>query len=173
MDPNLPEIVAVLARTPDTVRALLEDLPEAWLDTREGEGTFSPRDVVGHLIHGELTDWIPRARRILEHGESRAFEPFDRHGYQPPQGASISDLLGEFAALRARSLASLREFNLTPDQLALKGTHPAFGPVTLGQLLATWAVHDLNHIDQIARVMSKRYDRAVGPWKEYLGILNR
>lgn len=173
MEPNLPEIVAVLARTPDTVRALLEDLPEAWLDTREGEGTFSPRDVVGHLIHGELTDWIPRARRILEHGESRAFEPFDRHGYQPPPGASISDLLGEFAALRARSLASLREFNLTSDQLALKGTHPAFGPVTLGQLLATWAVHDLNHIDQIARVMSKRYDRAVGPWKEYLGILNR
>ncbi|MEO8500711.1 MAG: DinB family protein [Vicinamibacteria bacterium] len=173
MEPNVAEIIAVLKRTPATVRALLDGLPEAWLGTREREATFSPRDVVGHLIHGELTDWMPRVERILESGEARTFEPFDRHGYQPPPGASVKDLLDEFEALRTKSVASLRGLDLTPNQLALKGTHPAFGPVTLGQLLATWLVHDLNHIDQIVRVMSKRYDQTVGPWKEYLGILNR
>ena len=173
MEPNLAEVTAILTRTPEAVCALLLDLPKPWLDAREAEGTFSPRDVVGHLIHGEMTDWIPRVQRILESGESRPFDPFDRHGYQPAKGASMKDLLDEFAALRAANLVVLKGMSLTPDQLALKGTHPAFGPVTIGQLLATWAVHDLNHIDQIVRVMSRRYDQTVGPWKEYLGILNR
>jgi len=171
--PDLSEITAILTRTPDTVRALLQDLPAPWLDTREKEGSFSPRDVVGHLIHGETTDWIPRVHRILEGGESRPFDPFDRHGYRPASGATPKDLLDEFAALRSASLVTLKSLNLTPAHLVLKGTHPRFGPVTLGQLLATWAVHDLNHIDQIVRVMSSRYDKTVGPWKEYLGILNR
>ena len=173
MEPNLSEITAILASTPDTVRALLAGLPEPWLDTRESEGTFSPRDVLGHLIHGEMTDWIPRLKRILESGESRAFDPFDRHGYRPAPGASIKHLLDEFATLRAANLATLKGLDLTPERLSLKGTHPVFGLVTLGQLLATWMVHDLNHVDQIVRVMSKRYDQTVGPWKEYLGILNR
>ena len=173
MDPSLSEITAILTRTPQTLRALLQDLPQPWLDASEGEGTFSPRDVVGHLIHGEMTDWIPRLKRILESGESRPFDPFDRHGYRLSPGATIKDLLDEFATLRAENLATLGSLKPRSDQLALKGMHPALGLVTLGQMLATWTVHDLNHISQIVRVMSKRYDGTVGPWKAYLGILNR
>lgn len=169
---RLQEITAVLSRTPDVLRSLLDGLPEPWLATREGEGTFSPRDVVGHLIEGEKTDWIPRARLILESGDTRAFVPFDRVGFREAiEGRGIDDLLTEFAALRAANLAALREMALTPTHLSLPGRHPELGPVTLGQLLATWAVHDLNHIGQIVRVMSRSYDGAVGPWKAYLGIL--
>jgi len=174
MELSVSEAAAILSRTPATLRALLEDLPVAWLEADEGEGTFSPRDVVGHLIHGEKTDWVPRLRLILASGETQPFVPFDRFGFREairerPMGA----LLAEFESLRAANMSTLRELALTPAQLALRGRHPELGPVTLGQLLATWAVHDLNHIGQVVRVMSKRYSAAVGPWKAYLGILNR
>lgn len=172
--PDLAEIDAVLSRTPKTLRALLQDLPDPWLVRSEGPDTFSPRDVLGHLIHGEKTDWIPRAQMILTSGESRPFVPFDRTGFQEHiRGVPTSALLDEFESLRAASLHVLRGLGLTPERLALKGRHPELGPVTLGQLLATWTVHDLNHVWQIARVMSKRYSETVGPWKAYLGILTR
>jgi hypothetical protein len=170
--PVLSEITAVLKRTPRALAGLLDGLPEAWLDTREREGTFSPRDVVGHLIHAEKTDWVPRVQLILEFGESRPFVPFDRFGYK--DGARpVAALLQEFATLRAANIKTLEALALDEGALAKTGTHPELGRVSLGQLLATWATHDLNHIDQVARVMSRRYDRAVGPWKVYLGILNR
>ncbi len=174
MEPVVEEAIAVLERTPETLRGLLADLPEPWLARFEGEETFGPRDVLGHLIHGEKTDWPPRIKLILEVGESRPFEPFDRRGFErgdePP---SVEALLDEFAACRASSLVDLRGHNLREEQLRLKGTHPELGTVTLGQLLATWVVHDLNHIGQIVRVMSARYAEAVGPWRPYLGVLNR
>jgi hypothetical protein len=174
MEPTLSDINAILSRTPKTLRALLEDLPDAWLETNEGEGTFSPRDVVGHLIHGEKTDWVPRIRLILDGGETQPFVPFDRFGFRDAiRGVSTSALLVEFQRLRASNLALLAGFSITPARLKLRGRHPELGPVTLGQLLATWAVHDLNHIDQVVRVMSRGYVSAVGPWKAYLGILNR
>lgn len=171
--PPLPEMTAALARTAGTLRALLNGLPEPWLSTNEGEGTFSPRDVVGHLIHADNTDWMPRVRHLLAYGESLPFPPFDRFGYQGAATKPIEDLLAEFERARMTCLNDLAELNLTPTQLALHGQHPQFGSVTLGQLLATWTVHDLNHIGQIVRVMSKRYATDVGPWKAYLGILNR
>jgi len=174
MEPLLSEISAVLARTPATLRALLQGLPEPWLETREGEGTFSPRDVLGHLIHGEKTDWVPRVRLILAAGEAEPFVPFDRFGFRDAiRGVAAAALLDELESLRASNLAFLDGLSLTDSQLALRGRHPELGSVTLGQLLATWAVHDLNHIGQVVRVMSKRYDATVGPWKAYLGILNR
>jgi hypothetical protein len=174
VDGSLPEITAILTRTPATLRALLEDLPEPLLVVSEGEGTFTPRDVLGHLIHGEKTDWVPRLELILGSGEARPFEPFDRFGFRGGIDAMTTrDLLAEFATLRAMNLDVLRSLDLTPGQFLLKGLHPELGSVTLGQLLATWAVHDLNHVGQIVRVMSRRYSEAVGPWKAYLGILNR
>lgn len=174
MELSLTEITAILSHTPASLRGLLENLPEPWLITNEGEGTFSPRDVLGHLIHGEKTDWVPRIKRILESGESRPFEPFDRFAFRSAiRSTPTSTLLDEFESLRMSNLEVLEGLSLTPDQLPLKGRHPELGVVTLGQLLATWAVHDLNHIGQIVRVMAKRYSEAVGPWREYLGILNR
>ena len=174
MEPRLPEITAILSRTPATLRALLKDLPEPWLLANEGEGTFSPRDVLGHLIHGEKTDWVPRLRLILASGEAQPFVPFDRFGFRDAiQNVPTGALIAEFDALRATNLAHLEGFALTADQLALTGTHPELGRVTLGQLLATWAVHDLNHVGQIVRVMAGRYSDTVGPWKAYLGILTR
>lgn len=172
--PILSEITAVLSRTPGTLRALLLDLPGPWVEANEGEGTFSPRDVLGHLIYGEKTDWVPRIKVILAEGEAKPFEPFDRVGFRERlRDASPSALLDELGSLRTSNLAFLNGLSLSPIQLALRGRHPELGPVTLGQLLATWAVHDLNHIGQIVRVMSRRYGEAVGPWKAYLGILNR
>jgi len=174
MDTALPDVLALLSRTPGAIRGLMEGLPEAWLLENEGPGTFSARDVLGHLIEGEKTDWVPRIQRILATGEAEPFVPFDRFGFRDRiQDRSTERLLDEFAALRAESLAYLKETSLTSDQLLLTGLHPELGRVTLGQLLATWAVHDLNHVAQIARVMSKRYKEAVGPWKAYLGVLNR
>ena len=174
MELELSEITAILARTPATLRALLSDLPEPWLEANEGEGTFNPRDVLGHLIHGEKTDWIPRARLILASGESQPFVPFDRFGFREAiEGVSTEALLFGFETLRRENLATLSGFSLTADQLALTGMHPELGRVTLAQLLATWAVHDLNHAGQIVRVMARRYSQAVGPWKAYLGILTR
>lgn len=174
MELSLAETTAVLSRTPETLRALLEGLPASWLEADEGAGTFSPRDVLGHLIHGEKTDWVPRIQLVLACGEAQPFVPFDRFGFRDVlRGASISALLAEFASLRASNLAWLEGLCLTSAQLSLTGRHPEFGRVTLGQLLATWVVHDLNHIGQVVRVMSRQYADAVGPWKAYLGILNR
>lgn len=165
------EAVALLERTPAVLRSLMVGLPDAWVSANEGPDTFSPREVVAHLIHGERTDWIPRVRRILEDGESVAFDPFDRRGHAARGVRSVTELLDEFEALRGASLAQLRELVRADDALDRTGRHPAFGRVTLRELLAAWVVHDLTHLAQIARVMARRYEGDVGPWVEYLGIL--
>ncbi len=173
MELSLSEVVAILSRSPAALAALLKGLPDALLSTRMAENTFSAVDVVGHLIHGEKTDWVPRIKLILASGDSRPFVPFDRVGFrEASRGRSAKELLAEFGSLRASNLAYLESLSLDASRLALRGRHPALGPVTLGQLLATWAVHDLNHIGQIARVVSHRYAEAVGPWRAYLGILS-
>jgi DinB family protein len=170
----LSEAIQVLSRTPATLRALLAGLDDEWLTADEGPDTFSPRDVVGHLISGEETDWMPRLRIILDHGPSRPFTPFDRFGFKEKYGRMpIDGLLGRFADLREENLRQLRALALSPTQLELPGTHPELGPVTLSQLLATWVGHDLNHVAQIVRVMAHRYRDAVGPWRAYLRILNQ
>ena|SRR2546421_11627249 len=170
-DLKLDDAVAILERTPAALRALLNGIPETWERATEGEDTWSPFDVVGHLIHGERTDWIPRARHILA-GETRPFEPFDRTAqFIESEGKSLNELLATFAELRLENVAALLEMNLRDDDLARKGLHPEFGEVTLSQLLATWAVHDLDHLAQIARTMAKVYTDAVGPWQAYLSIL--
>lgn len=171
---DLDESIAILERTPATVDRLLRGLPAAWTTPNEGPDTWSALDVVGHLIHGEEDDWIPRARMILEHGESRTFKPFDRFAmFERFGGASLEDLLDRFAEIRTESLVTLRAWNLKPEQLALRGRHPSLGVVTLEHLLACWVVHDLSHLAQIARVMAKQYHEAVGPWVEYHPILTR
>jgi hypothetical protein len=172
MQHNLELTIALLARTPATLNSLLRDLPEAWTSANEGEKTFSPCDVVGHLIHGERTDWIPRAKMILEFGESRAFEPFDRFAQErESKGKSLPELLDEFARLRADNLAELRALNLSPQDLARRGRHPRLGSVTLAQLLATWAAHDMTHLHQVSRTLAHQYREAVGPWTVFLGVL--
>jgi uncharacterized damage-inducible protein DinB len=174
LDYQSDQAVAILRRTPATLTALLRGLPEEWTKSNAGPNTWSAYDVVGHLLHAEETDWIPRARIILEHGETRPFDSFDRAAmFEKYQGYSLDQLLAAFEQARAQSLATLDEWRLTPEQLALKGTHPALGAVTLSQLLVTWVVHDLNHIGQIVEVMSHQYADAVGPWRAYLGILTR
>lgn len=171
---DLTSGIAVLERTPATFRALLSDLPDAWIVANEGPATFSPFDNLGHLIHGERADWIPRARIILAQGAERTFEPYDRFAQvRESAGKSLAQLLDEFTALRAENLATLRDWRLTDDQLALEGQHPELGPVTLRQLLATWVAHDLGHLAQTARVMAKQYREAVGPWRAYLPVLDR
>lgn len=168
---NLADAVAVLERTPASLSALLAGLPESWVRATEGEGTWSPYDVVGHLIHGERADWIPRARHILS-GDARPFEPFDRSAqFAESRGKEMGELLATFAELRRESLAALSGMNLTGADMVRRGRHPDFGEVTLGQLLATWVVHDLDHVGQIARTMAKAYAVAVGPWSAYLSIL--
>ena len=167
----LAELVEVLERTPATLTALLDGLPQIWVTATEGAGTWSPYDVIGHLIHGERTDWIPRARHILN-GDPRPFEPFDREAqFSASRGYRIGELLSTFAELRRESLETLRGFALTDSDLDLLGVHPALGEVTLGQLLTTWVVHDLDHIGQIARTMARECVDAVGPWEQYLSIL--
>ena len=174
---SLSECQSLLERTPRVLDGWLRGLDEAWLDARtEGPESFSPRDVLGHLIGGERTDRMVRARIILEHGESRPFDPFDRVAFRHEiAGKTIGDLLDEFARLRRANLDSLRALNLAAADLARRGRHPdpSFGAVTLGQLLATWLVHDLSHLAQIARVMGKRYADDVGPWSAYLPMLRR
>jgi uncharacterized damage-inducible protein DinB len=171
---NLAEAVAVLERTPATLHALLADLPDAWTSCHEGPDTFSAFDNVGHLVHGERADWIPRARIILAQGAQRRFEPYDRFAQvQESAGKTLAQLLHEFSELRALNLATLRSWNLSEAEFALAGEHPDFGPVTLRQLLSTWVAHDLGHLAQIARVMAKRYREDVGPWRAYLPILDR
>jgi hypothetical protein len=168
---KLDDAVAILQRTPASLRALLDGLPEIWERATEGDGTWSPYDVIGHLIHGERTDWIPRARHILA-GETRAFESFDRTAQlTTSQGASMGELLATFADLRRANVATLLGLNLTDDDLARRGLHPELGTVTLGELLASWVVHDLDHIAQVVRSMAKVYEKTTGPWSAYLSIL--
>ena len=166
--------VAVLQRTPASLRALLGGLPDEWTGATEGPDSWSPYDIIGHLIHGERTDWIPRARIILAQGGERRFEPFDRFAqFRESQGKSLGGLLDEFAELRAQNLVTLGSWRLTDAQMALEGEHPAFGAVTMRQLLATWVAHDLGHVAQTARVMAKQYRDAVGPWRAYLPVMDR
>jgi DinB family protein len=172
MEHTLSDTIALLTRTPATLNALLRDLPETWTHSNEGADTWSAVDVIGHLIHGERTDWMPRLELILGSWEARTFEPFDMQGHvREIQGKSFPQLLDEFARLRDESLTALRAMNLTQDDLDRRGLHPALGSVTLSQLLATWAAHDLTHLHQISRVMAHQYRDAVGPWSKYLGVL--
>ena len=169
---DLQQTVALLERTPAALDALLRGLPEAWTHRNEGETTWTVFDVIGHLIHGERTDWIPRLRRILDFGESRPFDPFDRFAQErESRGKTLDEQLDEFARLRAHNVNELRAMHLTTDDLARRGKHPSLGPVTLSELLATWAAHDLTHIHQISRVMAHQYREAVGPWSVYLGVM--
>ena len=169
---SLKDAIQLLRSTPDTLRVMLAGLPEEWTSSNEGPGTWSPFDVVGHLIHGERTDWITRARVILEHGEAQVFEPFDRFAQlEESKRKSLGELLDEFADIRAENLEALEGMKLTEEDLDRTGQHPEFGKVSLGQLLATWVVHDLGHIAQISRVMSKQYKDAVGPWSAYLRVI--
>ena len=173
MDFELKSGISVLERTPGTLRAMLSGLPDAWLDGTEGPDTWSPCVIMGHLIHGERTDWIPRARIILAQGPDRRFVPFDRFAQLHEERKSLPELLDEFVALRAENLATLKGWSITKEQLGWDGEHPEFGRVTLRQLLATWVGHDLGHIAQTARVMAKQYRDAVGPWRAYLPVMDR
>ncbi|HEU5219940.1 MAG TPA: DinB family protein [Gemmatimonadales bacterium] len=169
---NLALGIDVLRRTPATLRSLLDGLPEPWIRGTEGPGTFSPFDNIGHLIDGEETDWVPRARLILAKGASIRFEPYDRFRHRARNaGRSLGSLLEEFARLRAANLALLESWNLGTAELDLPGEHPGLGPVTLRELLAAWVVHDLGHIAQVARVMAKQYLDEVGPWVPFLPVL--
>ncbi|MCU1284898.1 MAG: hypothetical protein JWO13_1248 [Acidobacteriales bacterium] len=172
MEHNLEHTIALLERTPATLNALLRDLPEAWTSPNEGENTFSAFDVVGHLIHGERTDWMPRTKRLLESGESVPFDKFDRLAQERDSiGKTLPQLLDEFARLRAENIAALRALNLKADDFSRRGRHQMLGVVTLSQLIATWAAHDLTHLHQISRVMAHQYRDAVGPWTKFLGVM--
>jgi hypothetical protein len=172
MEFDLGHTISLLSRTPAVLKTLLGDLPETWTLRNEGENTWSAFDVVGHLIHGERTDWMPRTRMILQSGEAQTFESFDRWGHvRESQGKSLGQLLEEFAGLRSGNLRELRALNLPLEDLERRGRHPALGVVTLSELLATWAAHDLTHLHQISRVMAHQYREAVGPWSAYLGVL--
>jgi hypothetical protein len=169
---DLAEAIAILTRTPATLNALLRGLPNIWVGRNEGTDTWSGFDIVGHLIFGERTDWMPRLRIIIENGEARPFDPFDRFAQSNEnQGKSMEQLLDDFAGLRTENLAALQKLNLQPEDLKRRGKHPALGVVTLSELLATWAVHDLTHVHQLSRVMAHQYRDTVGPWRAYLGVL--
>lgn len=164
--------IDILQRTPATLGALLQGVDKAWARGTEGPDTFSPFDVVGHLIDGEETDWITRSRIILARGSDPRFEPYDRFRHRARNAArTLESLLAEFAKLRASNLELLDSWNLTEAELDLRGEHPELGPVTLRQLLASWVVHDLEHLAQVARVMAKQYRSEVGPWVPYLPVL--
>lgn len=169
---ELRSAIALLRRTPAVLDAWLRDLPDEWVLADEGPETFSPFEVVGHLIHGERADWMGRLAIVLEHGEARPFEPFDRFAQrEASKGKRLDELLDTFAALRAVNLERLERLDLGPAELARTGRHPALGTVTAAELLATWTAHDLGHLRQIARVMAKRYRENVGPWRAYLPVL--
>jgi hypothetical protein len=169
---SLADALALLIRTPATLNALLRGLPDIWVRGNEGGDTWSAFDIVGHLIVGERTDWIPRVRIILEQGEARQFDPFDRLAqFEENQGKSLDQLLDDFARLRSENLSALETLNLQHDDWTRRGKHPSLGVVTLSELVATWAVHDLTHIHQLSRVISHQYRNAVGPWSAYLGVL--
>lgn len=169
---DLQDACLLLARTPAVLRAQLGGLPEAWLRATEGPDTWSPFDVLGHLIHGERTDWLQRIGIILQHGDSVAFNTFDREAmFRDSAGKGLDLLLDEFAALREANLSQLDALRLSPQQLDLPGRHPQLGAVTMRQLLATWAAHDLGHLVQINRVLARQYRAEVGPWREYLSVM--
>jgi hypothetical protein len=169
---KIEQALEILAQTPGTVKSLLGNLSNEWTENASNSENWSPFDIVGHLIHGEETDWIPRAEIILARGDNPAFEPFDRFAqFERSKGKTLSELMETFAVLRAKNLDVLREMNLTEEKLQLTGIHPELGEVTLEQLMATWAVHDLNHIKQIVTVLAQRYAENVGVWKQYLSIL--
>jgi hypothetical protein len=173
MPHHLENTMSLLSRTPAALNALLRDLPETWTLRGEGDKTWTAFDVVGHLIHAERADWIPRARIILQHGDSQPFAPFDRLGHEREiRGKSLGELLDEFARVRSENLSELRALDLQPEDLDRLGQHPALGSVTLSQLLATWAAHDLTHLHQISRIMAYQYREAVGPFSAYLGVLH-
>lgn len=174
MDFALQKSIEILERTPGVLRAMLQGVSVDWTSINEGEETWSVYDIVGHLIHGEKTDWMPRAAIILSENSAKEFTLFDRFAqFEESKGKSLQELLEEFKILRKKNIENLLSKNITGKELQEKGTHPAFGEVTLAQLLATWVVHDLNHISQISRVMAKQYKEAVGPWVEYLKILQQ
>ena len=173
MEFHLEQGIEVLTQTPGVLNALLRGKSDVWLNARKTPESFNSLDVLGHLMHGELTDWIPRVRMILEHGDTQAFEPFDRHGFRELiAGKSVSELLDEFAELRRQSLHTLTNLGIEEGQLALPGKHPELGAVTLGNLLATWVVHDLGHIAQVVKIMAGEYREAGGPWRAYTTILD-
>lgn len=170
---HIERVCEILQHTPGVLRAWLEDLPDRWVLTNYGPDSFSPFDVVGHLIHGEKTDWMARVRHILAHGDTTPFESFDRYAmFEASAGKSIGDLLNEFKSLRLANLAELRALNLTDPDMSRPGLHPELGGVTLGQLLATWATHDLHHLAQIGKCMARQFKGEVGVWERYLGILD-
>lgn len=170
---NMEQGIEVLSQTPSVLSALLGGKSAAWLNARKAPDSFSPIEVLGHLMFGEITDWIPRMRIILEHRDTQTFEPFDRFGFQDLiAGKTVDELLGEFAALRRESLRALDELGVREEHFMLPGRHPEFGAVTLGNLLATWVVHDLGHIAQVVRIMACEYREAVGPWSATTTILH-
>ena len=172
MNFELDHAIPVLARTPKVLDSFLRDLPPAWITAAEGPDTWTPFDVLGHLIHGERTDWIPRTEHLLAHGEAVPFVPFDRFAqFVASRGRTLTELLDTFATLRAQNLRRLSELRLTATDLQRAGQHPGLGRVTLAQLLATWVVHDMDHIFQVARVMGRQYTEAVGPWHRFLRIV--
>jgi DinB superfamily len=172
MQHSLHNTISLLTRTPAALNALLRDLPEIWTLRSEGEKSWNAFDVVGHLIHADRTDWMPRAKTILQFGETKPFDAFDRLGQvRESQGRSLAQLLDEFALVRSENLDELRALNLQPQDLARRGRHPALGTVTLSELLATWAAHDLTHLHQISRIMAHQYREAVGPFSAYLGVM--
>ena len=169
---DLEKTIALIERTPKVLNNLLRDLPDDWTMRNEGENSWSAYDIVGHLIHGEKTDWIPRAKRLLESGESKPFDKFDRFAQErESKGKSLGELLDEFARLRGESIRQLRALKLQPKDLERKGTHQVLGPVTLSQLLASWAAHDLTHLHQLSRVMAHQYRQAIGPWTKFMGVM--
>lgn len=172
MEFNLQNSVTLLSNTPATLNALLRDLPDAWINTNEGEDTWTSTDVIGHLLYTEHVDWMPRAKTIREFGETKPFAPFDRFGHvELCKGKSLPHLLDEFAQIRTANLEEIRAWNLSPDALAKRGRHPALGAATLSQLIAAWTVHDLTHLHQITRILANQYREAVGPWNKFLGVL--
>jgi hypothetical protein len=170
MDFDLQNAIALLSHTPTALNALLRDLPESWILRNEGNNTMTPFDVIGHLVHLEQSNWMQRAKIILESGETQAFPPVDRAEFA--KGATLPYLLDEFSRLRSQNLDALRALNLQPADLAKRGRHPNFGPVTLSQLLATWTAHDMTHLHQISRILAHQYREAVGPWIKFLGVLH-
>jgi hypothetical protein len=174
MEFDLKKSIEILSKTPSVLEVLLDGINEQWIQSNEGENTWSPYDIIGHLIHGEKTDWIPRMEIILSNNKNKAFQSFNRFAqFEESKGKTIRQLLDAFKHIRTENINILESQKLTTPLLDKKGIHPAFGEVTLKQLLATWVVHDLGHIAQIARVMAKQYTYEVGPWKEYLPILTR
>ena len=172
MNHDLSKTIALIERTPAAFDALLRGLPDDWTNHNEGEGTFTVADVIGHLIHADKADWLPRARTILDHGDTRPFDAFDRWGHvQECKGRTLPQLLDEFSRVRAQCVQDLRGMNLQADQRALRGRHPSLGPVALSELLATWAVHDLTHLHQVSRIMASQYRGEVGPFAQFLGVL--